>query len=164
MFPVLRATVNRPGIQSRDRNSGAYFGAAERRLCPFLHTAVTAGNGHYAPVSKGRALRSVHGAWVAVRGKEFQSGRSQGLQGHHQPHHGKIARELAEWSADLGIRSIRCSSWTRSWSRSVTGRYVAPRSTSSWGSSPTGSGDSGDLGPRRHRQGAAGCSGPPNGA
>ena len=57
MFPVLRATVKRPGIQSRDRNSGAHFGAVERRLCPFLHPAVTAGNGNYAPVGKGRALR-----------------------------------------------------------------------------------------------------------
>lgn len=33
------------------------FEAVERRSWPFLHTAVTAGNGQYAPVGKGRALR-----------------------------------------------------------------------------------------------------------
>ena len=34
---------------------------------------------------------------------------------HHQPHHRKACRELVEWAArPLDLRSVRCSSWTRS--------------------------------------------------
>jgi transposase-like protein len=46
----------------------------------------------------------------------------------------KVVGELAEWSARPWIRSIRCSSLTRSWSRSVTGRCGTPRSMSLWAS------------------------------
>jgi hypothetical protein len=78
MFPVLRATVKRPGTESRDRDSGEHFGGVERRLWPFLHTAVTAGNGQYAPVGKGRAVWVRLSAFgVLIRGTELQSGRSR---------------------------------------------------------------------------------------